>query len=64
MKGLQKFHKNNPRKSLAGYFIYNNRPLTNKEVIKMVDYAVEHGYETERDIPENELKKLLEGGER
>lgn len=60
MKGLQKYHKMHPRKSLRGYFIYGGRELTHKEVLKVVDYAVEHGYGTEADIPEKELKELLE----
>lgn len=64
MRGLQRFHKLHPRKSLQGYFVLDGHELTHNEVLKVVDYAVEHDYETERDIPENELEKLLEGGER
>ena len=33
--------------------------MTNAEIRKMVSYAVANGYETEADIPSEELAQLL-----
>lgn len=59
MRGLQRFHKLHPRKSLQGYFVLDGHELTHNEVLKVIDFAVEHGYETETDIPEEVLTNLL-----
>lgn len=59
MKGLQKFHELHPHKSLKGYFTLDGRELTHREVLTIVNYAVEHGYETEADIPEEELNTIF-----
>lgn len=47
------------RKNLRGYFVFNGRELTDAEVRKVVEYGISKGYETEADIPDEELKKLL-----
>lgn len=60
MKGLQKWIHNHPRNSVAGYFTVYGHFLTNREVKRMVDYAVQKGYETEADIPESEYNNFLD----
>lgn len=37
--------------------------MTDAEVRRVVSYAVEKGYETEEDIPSEELAELLKGGQ-
>lgn len=59
MKGFQKWMKAHPRKRLDGYFKIGDRELTHNEVVKIVNYAVEHGYRTNADIPGEEIEKLL-----
>lgn len=59
MKGLKNFMDAHPRKNLCGYFSVKGRDLTNAEVRRVVSYAVEKGYETEEDIPSEELAQLL-----
>lgn len=59
MKGFQKWMKAHPRKRLDGYFSVGERYLTHAEVVKIVNYAVEHGYRTDADIPSEVLTKLL-----
>lgn len=59
MVGLMKWIAAHPRKNLAGYFSCDGRDLTHNEVKLVVDYAVCHGYETEADIPDDELENLL-----
>ncbi len=60
MKGFQRWMKEHPRKRVSGYLIYGDRPLSHDEVKRVVNYAVEKGYRTEADIPDDELQKLLE----
>lgn len=59
MKGFQRWMKEHPRKRTDGYFNVGDRELTHEEVKRMVDYAVEKGYETEADIPEEEVTEML-----
>lgn len=59
MRGFKKWMDAHPRKNLHGYFSVNGRDMTNAEVRRVVSYAVEKGYETEADIPSEELAKLL-----
>lgn len=49
MRGLQKFMQRHPRKSLKGFFSVDGREMRHEEVVRMVNYAVEKGYETEAD---------------
>ena len=62
MRGLKKWIDTHPRKNLRGFFTINGRDMTDAEVRRVVSYAVEKGYETEADIPSDELAKLLKGG--
>ena len=67
MRGFQRWMKEHPRKRTDGYFTHGGRDMTHEEIKKVVDYAVIMGYETEADIPSDELAKVLgikeDGGE-
>lgn len=56
---LKGFKKNLWRKNLTGFFECNGRELTDSEVRKIVDYGISKGYETDADIPDDELGKVL-----
>lgn len=60
MRGFQKWMKKHPRKNLTGFFNFGGEPMTHDQIVKVVNYAVEHGYETEADIPCEEIVKLLD----
>lgn len=51
--------KEHPRKKVDGYFSFGGRELTHDEIVRIVNYAVEKGYERDIDIPEEEIKTLL-----
>lgn len=59
MRGLHKWIQAHPRNNLRGFFTINGRDMTHDEVKRVVAYAVEKGYETEADIPSDELAKVL-----
>ena len=59
MRGFKKWMDAHPHKNLHGYFSVNGRDMTDAEIRMVVSYAVEKGYETEADIPSEELAKLL-----
>ena len=59
MRGFKQYMDAHPRKNLTGYFSIGGRDMTNAEIRKMVSYAVAKGYETEGDIPYEELAQLL-----
>ena len=59
MRGFKKWMDAHPSKNLHGYFSVNGRDMTDAEIRKVVSYAVEKGYETEADIPSEELAMLL-----
>lgn len=59
MKGFQLWMKRHPRKRTDGFFIFRGKELNHRQVKAMVDYAVEKGYQTEADIPADEIVKLL-----
>ena len=60
MRGLHKWIQAHPRKNLRGFCTINGRDMTHDEVKRVVAYAVEKGYETEVDIPSDELAKVLD----
>ncbi len=51
--------KEHPRRRMDGYFTVKGRPLTHREVTERVDYAIRKGYQTEADIPDEEVMKVL-----
>ena len=59
MRGFKQWMDAHPRKNLKVYFSLNCRDMTYAEIRKVVSYAVEKGYETDADIPSEELAKLL-----
>jgi len=59
MRGFQRWVNDHPRKRLDGYFSFRGRELTHQEVKLLIKYAVDHGYETNEDIPTAEVEKLL-----
>lgn len=59
MKGFQRWMKEHPRERTDGFFTFRGKELSHEQVKKMVNYAVEKGYKTEDDIPENEIVNLL-----
>ena len=63
LEGFKRYIEANPKKSLRGYFVHEGRPLTHREVVNVVNYGVNHGYETEADIPEEEIDIAMKGGE-
>ena len=58
LKGLKR--SKSWRKNLNGFFeLDNGTPLSDSQVRHIVEYGIKNGYETERDIPEEEIEKLL-----
>lgn len=56
LAGLRKFFW---RKNLGGFFSYKGRKLSDAEVRRIVEYGISKGYETEDDIPDEEVEELL-----
>lgn len=61
MVGLMRWHRNNPRKSLDGYFIHDGKALTHNQVLAALEYAIEHNCRTEQDIPMDIVEKIIKG---
>ncbi len=59
MLGFQNWMKSHPRKRTDGFFSYNGKLLSHEQIKAIVNYAVEKGYRTDADIPEDEVNKLL-----
>ena len=59
MKGFQNWMKRNPRKRTDGFFSFRGMELKHEQIKRIVDYAVEKGYRTDADIPEEEVIELL-----
>lgn len=59
MKGFQRWMNEHPGKRVDGYFTYGGRDLTHREIVRIVNYAVEKGYERDADIPSDEIEHLL-----
>lgn len=56
LKGLKKWAW---RKNLRGLFSFECRMLSDKEVRSVVEYAISKGYEYDCDIPEEEVREVL-----
>jgi hypothetical protein len=56
LKGLKKWAW---RKKLNGFFSVNGKELTDAQVRKMVNWAIEKGYEYDTDIPVQDVIELL-----
>ena len=47
------------KKNLRGFFSFEGRMLSDKEVRKVVEYAISKGYEYDCDIPDEEVREVL-----
>lgn len=56
LKGLKKWAW---RKNLSGFFSFEGRMLSDKEVRAVVEYAISNGYEYDCDIPNEEVIEVL-----
>lgn len=56
LKGLKKWAW---RKDLSGFFSVNGKELSDSQVRKMVNWAIDKGYEYDADIPHDEVVGLL-----
>lgn len=56
LKGLKRWTW---RKNLDGFFSVNGVELTDKQIRKMVVWAIDKGYEYDSDIPCDEVVELL-----
>lgn len=56
LKGLKKWAW---RKNLSGFFSFEGRMLSDKEVRAVVEYAISKGYEYDCDIPNEEVREVL-----
>ena len=61
MAGLMRWHRNNPRKRLGGYFTVDGKLLTHNQVLAVLEYAIEHNCKTEQDIPSDIVEKIVNG---
>lgn len=59
MRGFQRWMKRHPRKRTDGFFSFGGKELTHEQIKRIVDYAVKRGYQTDADIPTNEVERLL-----
>ncbi len=60
MRGFQRWMLQHPKKRVDGYFSFGGRNLTHGEIVKIVNYAVQKGYQRDVDIPEEEILQFLE----
>lgn len=61
MAGLMRWHRNNPRKRLDGFFAVGGKALTHNQVLAALEYAIEHNCRTEADIPFDIVEKIVKG---
>lgn len=61
MAGLMRWHRNNPRKRLDGFFTVGGKALTHNQVLAVLEYAIEHNCKTEDDIPFDIVEKIVKG---
>lgn len=47
------------KKNLSGFFSFEGRMLSDKEVRAVVEYAISNGYEYDCDIPYEEVREVL-----
>lgn len=44
---------------LTGFFDYGDRPMTDKEIRAVVEWGIQHGYETDADLPPEMVKRII-----
>ena len=47
------------KRNLGGLFVVGGKQLTDAEARKVVNHAIEHGYEYSSDIPDSEVASVL-----
>ena len=57
LKGLK---RNYWRRNLKGFFTIGDKPLSDSQVRKLVDWGIEHNCRTEADIPEDKISEILQ----
>ena len=45
---------------LTGFFDYNGRPMTDIEIITVVEWGIQYGYETDADLPSDTVKRIID----
>lgn len=45
---------------LTGFFDYNGRPMTDVEIRTVVEWGIQHGYETDADLPSDMVKRIID----
>ena len=56
---LKGFRNNCWDQDLTGFFDYKGKPMTDTEIRAVVEYGINHGYETEADIPSNIVDLII-----
>lgn len=56
LKGLKRWAW---EENLSGFFSFEGRMLSDKEVRAVVEYAISKGYEYDCDIPAEEVREVL-----
>lgn len=44
---------------LTGFFDYGDRPMTDVEIRTVVEWGIQHGYETDTDLPPEMVEKII-----
>lgn len=47
------------RYNLKGFFVNKGHELTDKEVRSLVNYCIDKGYETEKELPDDEYELAI-----
>ena len=45
---------------LTGWFNYGDNSMTDKEIRAVVEWGIQHGYETDADIPPGMVEKIIQ----
>ena len=45
---------------LTGLFNYDGRPMTDKEIRAVVEWGIQHGCETDADIPPEMVERIIQ----
>ena len=59
MRGFQRWMREHPRKRTDGFFTFEGKELSHSQVKAIVNYAIKKGYETDADIPSDEVARII-----
>ena len=45
---------------LTGWFNHGDSPMTDKEIRAVIEWGIQHGYETDVDIPPEMVEKIIQ----